>query len=163
MEVIEKEKETVKEVPANYWCDRYCGDGYGYGYGRYGRYGAYGTPFASKGVAGAGLGLGIAGTALGLLALSRHGGIGLFGNNAPENVNINANMGAGGHGTAPTAATPADVYIALNAQYHDYCDLFKAWFGDNIDSKIVESAVNFWFKDNDYKGSNKVHDYFKEA
>ncbi len=27
----------------------------------------------------------------------------------------------------------------------------------------VESAVNFWFKDNDYKGSNKVHDYFKEA
>ena len=32
-----------------------------------------------------------------------------------------------------------------------------------INSKIVESAVNFWFKDNDYKGSNKVHDYFKEA
>ena len=90
MEVIEREKGTVKEVPANYWCDRYCGDGYG-------------TPFASKGVAGAGLGLGIAGTALGLLALGRHGGIGLFGNNAPENVNINANMGAGGHGTAPTA------------------------------------------------------------
>lgn len=51
MEVIEKEKETVKEVPANYWCDKYCCDGYGYG-----RYGAY-TPFASKGVAGAGLGL----------------------------------------------------------------------------------------------------------
>ena len=102
MEVIEKEKETVKEVPANYWCDKYCGDGYGYGYGRYGRYGAYGTPFASKGVAGAGLGLGIAGTALGLLALSRNGGCGLFGNNAPENVNINANMGASGHG-APTA------------------------------------------------------------
>ena len=66
-------------------------------------------------------------------------------------------------GVIPSSATPADVYIALNAQYHDYCDLFKAWFGDNIDSKIVESAVNFWFKDNDYKGSNKVHDYFKEA
>ena len=63
MEVIEKEKETVKEVPSNYWCDKYCYDGYGYGYGRHG-YGAYGTPFASKGVAGAGLGLGIAGTAL---------------------------------------------------------------------------------------------------
>lgn len=53
MEVIEKEKETVKEVPAGYYCDKYCYDGYG----RYGRYGAYGTPFASKGVAGAGLGL----------------------------------------------------------------------------------------------------------
>lgn len=59
--------------------------------------------------------------------------------------------------------TPADVYIALNAQYHDYCELFKAWFGDNIDTKIIESTVNFWFKDDDYKGSNKVYKYFKEA
>lgn len=66
-------------------------------------------------------------------------------------------------GVIPSYATIADVYIALNTQYHDYCDLFKAWFGDNIDSKIIESAVNFWFKDNDYKGNNKVHDYFKEA
>ena len=97
MEVIEKEKETVKEVPANYWCDKYCCDGYGYG-----RYGAYNTPFASKGVAGAGLGLGIAGTALGLLALSRNGRFGLFGNNVPENVNINANTN-GINGTVPTA------------------------------------------------------------
>lgn len=81
MEVVEKEKETIKEVPAGYYHDKYgCYDD-GYGYGRYGRYGAYGTPFASKGVAGTGLGLGIAGTALGLLALSRNGrGIGLFGN-----------------------------------------------------------------------------------
>ena len=59
--------------------------------------------------------------------------------------------------------TPADIYIALNAQYHDYCELFKAWFGDNIDTKIIESTVNFWFKDDDYKGSNKVYKYFKEA
>lgn len=66
-------------------------------------------------------------------------------------------------GIIPSSATPTDVYIALNTQYHDYCDLFKTWFGDNIDSKIVESAVNFWFKDSDYKGNNKVHDYFKEA
>ena len=66
MEVVEKEKETIKEVPAGYYHDKYgCYDD-GYGYGRYSR---YGTPFASKGVAGTGLGLGIAGTALGLLAL----------------------------------------------------------------------------------------------
>lgn len=104
MEVVEKEKETVKEVPAGYYYDKYgCYDRCGYGYG-YGRYGAYGTPFASKGVAGAGLGLGIAGTALGLLALSRGRGFGLFGGNsvAPENVNINTAMG-GANGTAPTA------------------------------------------------------------
>lgn len=48
MEVVEKEKETIKEVPAGYYHDKYgCYDD-GYGYGRYGR---YGTPFASKGVA----------------------------------------------------------------------------------------------------------------
>lgn len=69
--------------------------------------------------------VGIAGTALGLLALSRD--------------------------------------IALNAQYHDYCELLKAWFGDNIDTKVIESAVNFWFKDDDYKGGNKVYKYFREA
>ena len=55
--------------------------------------------FASKGVAGSGLGLGIAGTALGLVALSRTGGFNLFGNsnNVPENVNINT-IGNGTHG-----------------------------------------------------------------
>lgn len=76
MEIIEKQVEKVKEVPYD-----------GYGYCPRDRY-------ATKGVAGTGLGLGIAGTALGLLALSR-GGFGLFGNGAsglsmPENVNINA-------------------------------------------------------------------------
>lgn len=55
MEVVEKEKETIKEVPAGYYHDKYgCYDD-GYGYGRYGRYGT--APFASKGVAGTGLGL----------------------------------------------------------------------------------------------------------
>lgn len=45
----------------------------------------------------------------------------------------------------------------------DYCELFKAWFGDNIDTKIIESAINFWFKDDDYKGGCKIWKYFKEA
>ena len=55
-----------------------------------------------------------------------------------------------------------DVYIAINAQYHDYCSLFKQWFGDNIDNKIIESAIKFWFMDVDYQGGNKVHKYFME-
>lgn len=63
----------------------------------------------------------------------------------------------------PSSATIADVYIAINAQYHDYYSLMKAWFGDNIDTKIIESAVNFWFKDDDYRGSSKVYKYFKEV
>lgn len=77
MEIIEKVKEIEKEPAKEY---------------------------ASKGVAGSGLGLGIAGTALGLLALSHRNGFGLFGNGAslPENVNINTTMGAS-NGIVPTA------------------------------------------------------------
>ena len=55
-----------------------------------------------------------------------------------------------------------DVYIAINAQYHDYCSLFKSWFGEHIDDKIIESAIKFWFMDVDYQGGNKVHKYFME-
>lgn len=103
MEIIEKQVEKIKEVPCGYWDN--CGYGYGYPYGR-----NWGTGIAtsqlpaSRGVAGAGLGLGIAGTALGLLALSRNGGFNLFGNssNVPENVNINT-IGGGAHGfSAPS-------------------------------------------------------------
>lgn len=64
-------------------------------------------------------------------------------------------------GMIPQSATHADVYVAINAQYHDYCELFKSWFGDNIDQKIIESAIVFWFKDDDYKGV-KIWKYFKE-
>lgn len=63
-------------------------------------------------------------------------------------------------GIIPQSATHADVFVAINAQYHDYCELFKAWFGDNIYNKIIESAINFWFKDDDYKGGSKVWKYF---
>lgn len=56
----------------------------------------------------------------------------------------------------------ADVYVAINAQYHDYCELFKSWFGDGVEQKIIESAVIFWFKDDDYKDGFKLWNYFKE-
>lgn len=60
------------------------------------------------------------------------------------------------------SATPTDVYVAINSQYHDYVELFKSWFGDNVDQKIIESAIIFWFKDVDCKSRNKVVSYFKE-
>lgn len=63
-------------------------------------------------------------------------------------------------GIIPSTVSLTDVYIAINAQYHDYCMLFKNWFGDNIDHKIIESAIVFWFKDVDYKNKNKVTEYF---
>lgn len=43
-----------------------------------------------------------------------------------------------------------------------YVELFKSWFGDNVDQKIIESAIIFWFKDVDCKSRNKVVSYFKE-
>ena len=87
MEIIEKQIEKVKEVPAE------C----------YNNFNKWGFRPASRGVAGAGLGLGIAGTALGLLALSRNGGFNLFGgnNSVPENVNINT-VSAGANGIPST-------------------------------------------------------------
>ena len=106
MEIIEKQVEKIKEVPYGYW------DGCGYPYGK-----TWGTGVptsqlpASRGVAGAGLGLGIAGTALGLLALSRNGGFNLFGNtpNTPENVNIN-NVGGNGF-SGFSACTPTTFQV----------------------------------------------------
>ena len=94
--------------------------------------------------------VGIAGTALGLLALSHRNGFGLFGNGAslPENVNINTTMGAS-NGIAPTAfdvwekecednlKQQADMYnLALSNQYQRFNDrqtlngeLFSVWKG----------------------------------
>lgn len=57
--------------------------------------------------------------------------------------------------------TIADIYVALNAQYHDYCELFEKWFASNSDSKLIESAIDFWFFDDDFEG-NKVWMYFNE-
>lgn len=75
MDVIEKQIEKVKELPADCWDNR---SRYGHNY---------------RGIAGTALGLGIAGTVLGLGAWSRNGGFNLFGNgggaNTPQNVNIN--------------------------------------------------------------------------
>lgn len=56
-------------------------------------------------------------------------------------------------------AIPSDVYVAINAQYHDYAKLFEEWFGGNIDNKVFESAITFWFKDVDFDG-DKVWEYF---
>ena len=115
MEIIEKQVEKIKEVPYGYW------DGYSCGHRN-----SWGVPTsqlpASRGVAGAGLGLGIAGTALGLLALSRNGGFNLFGNtsNVPENVNINT-IGAGASGYPSTfqvwEKTCADALASQKALY----------------------------------------------
>lgn len=65
-------------------------------------------------------------------------------------------------GMIPHGTTPCDIYVAINAQYHDYATLYKSWFGDNIDTKIIESAIIFWFKDEDYHEGSKIVNYFMD-
>lgn len=47
----------------------------------------------------------------------------------------------------------------VEQMYHDYAKLFEEWFGGNIDNKVFESAITFWFKDVDFDG-DKVWEYF---
>lgn len=44
------------------------------------------------------------------------------------------------------SATYSDIYVAVNFQYHSYCKLFKEWFGNYAEQRIIESAILFWFK-----------------
>lgn len=57
-----------------------------------------------------------------------------------------------------------DVYVALNAQYHDHVIEYYDWFGNlsknELDEKVVCATINFWFKDED-AGEDKVWKYFK--
>lgn len=116
MEIIEKQIEKIKEVPYGYWdCNHpyNCNRGYNYN--------TASLP-ASRGLAGAALGIGIGGLALGLL---NRRGFNLFGNsNTPENVNINT-LGTGGSGTViPTTFQVwekecEDAYLAQKNLY-DY-------------------------------------------
>lgn len=56
-----------------------------------------------------------------------------------------------------------DVYVAINAQYHDYACMYSEWYSDitkeELDNKIIASAIKFWFKDDDAE-DGKVWNYF---
>lgn len=57
-----------------------------------------------------------------------------------------------------------DVYVALNAQYHDNINLYEKWFpnatNNEIEDKIVEATISNWFEDED-ASSDKVWKYFR--
>lgn len=52
-----------------------------------------------------------------------------------------------------------DIEGIFDEEIHDYAKLFEEWFGGNIDNKVFESAITFWFKDVDFDG-DKVWEYF---
>lgn len=44
----------------------------------------------------------------------------------------------------------ADVYVAINATWHDKAVLFAEWFeADDVERRVIEDAVTFYFKDED--------------
>ena len=63
-------------------------------------------------------------------------------------------------GVLPSTVTYCDIYIVINSHYHDYVTLYKSWFGDNVDCKIIESAIVFWFMDDDYQYEKKVEKFY---
>lgn len=88
--------------------------------------------YASKGVANAGLTLGIIGTALGALPWltgNRNGGIfGSLGGNMPDNININAYGGMTGSNVAPTALE------VMEKECSDEVKLITDMFGLKLDT-----------------------------
>lgn len=64
-------------------------------------------------------------------------------------------------GILPSTVSYIDIYLAINSQYHNYICLFKTWFQDNIDCKIIESAMTYWFMDDDFEYHDKITKMFK--
>lgn len=69
-----------------------------------------------------------------------------------RNAIPNANNGTAQNQQVPTQG----IWDAID---HNYAKLFEEWFGGNIDNKVFESAITFWFKDVDFDG-DKVWEYF---
>lgn len=65
-------------------------------------------------------------------------------------------------GILPTSITTCDVYAAINSQYHNYAVLFKSWFGNDIEQKIIESAIVYWFKDDDQMNKHRWFKHMNE-
>lgn len=63
----------------------------------------------------------------------------------------------------PSEITPGDFYVALNAQYHDLGQWFMEHMADKEEAEgaIIESAVKFWFMDDDWPTATKVWCYFR--
>lgn len=127
----------------------------------------YNDEYASKGVAGAGLGLGIAGTALGLLNNNGNGLFGLFGGNGGWNNGWH-NGFAGMAGMAAQAAGCAvnDKFSCLESEiaklkaerYSDKSDIevYKQTREENND--LRDRLLGNWIKPlADEAAANKVH------
>lgn len=78
-----------------------------------------------------------------------------------EHWNINQVTAAIKGMNIPSVANIWDVYVALNANWHDKEVLFTEWFNELADKRIIEDAINFYFHDED-AGEGKIW-YYMEA
>lgn len=76
-----------------------------------------------------------------------------------DNFNFDIPFIGGGNISKGIISLEVPYVNKIVAQYHDYAKLFEEWFGGNIDNKVFESAITFWFKDVDFDG-DKVWEYF---
>lgn len=61
----------------------------------------------------------------------------------------------------PTGVSCVDIYLAINEHYHNYIKLFKTWFSDNLDCKIIEAAIQYWFLDEDTNYADKMKHFYQ--
>lgn len=101
---------------------------------------------ASKGVAGAGLGLGIAGTALGLWALVKNGGNLLGGIGGGETIIANNTLGYGAAGVSGFGYTPSEVYMSAK-QCEDNVALTRAIYDTRIKDLQEKTGIYNYFND----------------
>lgn len=93
---------------------------------------------ASKGVAGAGLGLGIAGTALGLWALVKNGGNLLGGIGGGETIIANNTLGYGAAGVSGFGYTPSEVYMSAKQ-----CEDDEPWSVEETERARKNNNLHF--------------------
>lgn len=58
-----------------------------------------------------------------------------------------------------------DLYVALNAEYHDSCEGLKErhpeWSEEKVEKEIIHSGIDFYMKDEDWATKRKVWDYIQ--
>lgn len=101
---------------------------------------------ASKGVAGAGLGLGIAGTALGLWALVKNGGNLLGGIGSGETIIANNTLGYGSTAAGGFGYSPSEVYMSAK-QCEDNIALTRAIYDIRIKDLQEKTGIYNYFND----------------
>lgn len=76
-----------------------------------------------------------------------------------RNAILNANNGVTQNQQVTQQPTTQGIWDAIDAEIAPLTQEQQKWFGGNIDNKVFESAITFWFKDVDFDG-DKVWEYF---